>query len=289
MQLFKQDFTTRQYMVNPDFEYFHYKDESDMEVEYHNHDFYEIYILISGKVTYTIEGKSYRLKPGDIILINNKELHKPVIEHGDPYERIVIWVNPDFIIKQGTESANLTMCFESSSRSKYNLLRPGGDVLGSIKNIISRFEKVCTSLSFGSNILKKAYLTELLVYLNRAYLDTYDEEIEIDIEHNEKVSSIIRYINNNLGNELSLDLLSSRFYTSKYHLLREFKKHAGYSIHQYIQRKRLIMAKTLLKEGIQVTEVFMRCGFGDYSNFIRAFKKAFGTSPKKYCKINRQA
>lgn len=284
MQSVNQDFTTRQYMVTPDYEYFHYKDESTMEIEYHNHDFYEIYLLVSGKVNYLIEGKSYRLKPGDIILINNNELHKPVLEFGGKYERLVIWVNPDFIKKQGTEGTNLCMCFEASSKKKYNLIRPNAEILQSIKNIISKFEKACSNTGFGSDILKNTYLTELMVFLNRSYLDTFEEEIEIDIEHNEKVSSLIMYINEKLAEDLSLDTLSTKFYLSKYHLLREFKKHAGYSIHQYIQKKRMIMAKSMLREGLTVSEVFLRCGFGDYSNFIRSFKKIYGQSPKKYTK-----
>lgn len=53
-----QQFTARQYMVSPDFEFFHYKDDNNLEVEYHYHDFYEIYFFISGRVTYIVEGKS---------------------------------------------------------------------------------------------------------------------------------------------------------------------------------------------------------------------------------------
>jgi AraC-like DNA-binding protein len=40
----------------------------------------------------------------------------------------------------------------------------------------------------------------------------------------------------------------------------------------------------LLKENIKVTEVVIKCGFGDYSNFIRSFKREYGVSPKKYCR-----
>lgn len=260
-----------------------------MEVEYHNHDFYEIYFFISGRVTYIIEGKSYLLKPGDILLINNRELHKPVIETGTAYERIVIWVNPNFISKQSTDGANLSMCFEFTSKSKYNLLRPNSEISYAIAHIVSKLEKVCMNISFGSSILKNIYLVELIVFLNKAYLDTHDEEIENDIIFNEKIDSIIRYINENLHNDLSLELLSDRFYLSKYHLLREFKKNVGYTIHGYIQRKRLIMAKILLRGNVPVTEVCLRCGFRDYSNFIRSFKKAFGLSPRKYSRMVLQA
>ncbi|MFZ5988754.1 MAG: AraC family transcriptional regulator [Bacillota bacterium] len=279
----EQKFTSRQYMITLDYEFFHYKDEPTLEVEYHNHDFYEVFFFISGKVTYIIEGKTYRLKPGDIILINNKELHKPLIESGEDYERIVVWIDPGYIASLCTDSTDLLMCFESSARKKYNLLRPGAESLQNLKNIILKLEMANSSSGFGCSILRNVYLTELIVYLNRAYLDTREEEIEIDIAYNKKISEMIKYINLNLNEDLSLETLSAKFYISKYHLLREFKKNTGYTIHRYIQQKRLIMAKILLKENMKVTEVCLRCGFGDYSNFIRSFKKEFGISPKKYC------
>lgn len=282
MEVYGQDFTERQFMVSPDFEFYHYRDEPNLKVEYHNHDFYEIYFLISGKVNYIIEGRAYVLKPGDILLINNKELHKPVIEPGAVYERVVVWINPEFIRKKITDGTNLFMCFESTSINNFNLLRPEAEMLNTIKHIVTKLNRVCSNISYGSNILKELYLTELIVYLNRAYLETREEDIEEDVTYDPKVSEIILYINRNLNADLSLDALSTRFYTSKYHLLREFKKHTGYTLHNYIHQKRLIAAKAHLKAGMRVTDVCRICGFGDYSNFIRAFRKAYKTSPRKY-------
>lgn len=281
MRPLEQKFTSRQYMIDGDFEFYHYKDNTLLEVEYHNHMFYEVFFFLSGDVTYIIEGKSYRLKPGDIVLVNNRELHKPVIEPGEVYERYVLWLDPDYI-KALSKETDLSMCFDYSARKKYNLLRPGTELYMMIKSIISRLEKAYFSKSYGSHILRKSYLAELLVYLNRAFLDTRDEDIEVDIAYNDKISNVIRYINDNLQEELSLETLASLFYISKYHLLREFKKHTGHTIHQYIHKKRLIMARMLLKDGLKVTEVSLKCGFGDYSNFIRAFKNEFGISPKRY-------
>ncbi len=275
-------FTSRQYMVKNDFEFFHNKDDFPPNVEYHNHDFYEVFFYISGRVSYVIEGKSYRLKPGDIILINNKELHRTIIECGETYERIVIWVKPDYIKKLNTDSTDLTMCFESSARKKYNLLRPDTETMAYLKNIVLKLEKSYFNNGFGCEILKNAYLNELIVYLNKAYLYTKDEEIEVDVEYNQKISNIIKFINANLESELSLENLSAKFYISKYHLLREFKRYTGYTIHRFIQKKRLIMARTLLRDNVKVSEVSMLCGFGDYSNFIRSFKREYGISPKNF-------
>lgn len=277
-----QPFTHRQYMLSDNFEFFHYKDNGPLEVEYHKHDFFEIYFLISGEVTYVIEGKSYTLKPWDIILINNKELHKPIINRGSIYERIVIWVNPDFISKISTSGSDLNMCFESTSKNKYNLLRPGTEILNIIKVILGKLNRILFTDSFGSEILKELYLTELIVFLNNAYTDTDLVDIGDDVTYNSKINEIINYINQNLAKDLSLDVLSSRFYSSKYHLLREFKKHTGYTPHEYITLKRLITSKELLRSGMSISDVCHECGFNNYSNFIRSFTNAFNISPKKY-------
>jgi AraC-like DNA-binding protein len=284
MQSFKHDFTNRQYMITPDYEYFHYKDRTVTEVEYHNHDFYEIYFFLSGKVTYVIEGKSYRLTPGDIVLLSNRELHRPSIEHGSIYERIVLWVNPEYLLSKSIKNTNLHMCFESHSGKRQNLLRTDPALLSYIHNILDKFEGACNSISFGANLLKEIYMLELLTYVNKAFIDSYDEESLVDIEYNEKIDAVLYFINNNLSSNLTLDSISANFYISKYHLLREFKKYTGFTIHSYIRQKRLIEAKVLLRNGLKVAEVCARTGFGDYANFIRAFKNAYGVSPGKYLK-----
>lgn len=277
-----QPFTARQYMVTPDFEYFHYKDRATMEVDFHNHEFYEIYIPLSGKVTYLIEGNSYKLHPWDIVLVNNRELHRPVIESGEIYERIVIWVNPEFAASHSLGSTNLRMCFESAAHSRSRLLRPALRLLEEIQSVVSRFEKACAGGVYGSDILKGTCLTELLVYLNTAFLETTGSSNEGDINYNEKISSIISYINKNIAEDLSLDLIAGKFYTSKYHLLREFKKYSGFTLHKFILQKRLLHARSLLREGASTFEACTKSGFRDYSNFIRSFRQAFGVPPGKY-------
>ena len=76
-----------------DFRMFHIVDEEEREYPYHYHDFYKLLIFLKGSVTYSIEGKSYRLKPHDMVLVNKGAIHRPWVEAKEPYERIVFYIS----------------------------------------------------------------------------------------------------------------------------------------------------------------------------------------------------
>ena len=75
--------------LEQDFRLFHIKDQTKREFSYHYHDFHKVIIFLSGKAAYHIEGKSYYLKPWDILLVNRHAIHKPEIDFSVPYERFV--------------------------------------------------------------------------------------------------------------------------------------------------------------------------------------------------------
>lgn len=270
--------------LKEDFRLFHLKDQKNMQFEFHYHDFNKIIILISGKVTYLIEGKAYKLRPWDIILVSSNEVHKPIIDPLEVYERIVIWVNSAFIEKHNSTDCNLLTCFELAVNKKYNLLRLRPEFLRNLRYTLSQLEEACINSDFGSRILKNSLFMQFIVNLNRHFLCIEGSSEQNDIEYDENIGNILDYINQNLGENLCIDNLSSMFYMSKYYLMHKFKTQTGYSIHNYILQKRLIMANSLLKKGKPASEVCIECGFGDYSSFVRAFKKMYGLSPKKYYK-----
>ena len=73
-----QRFNSHQHMVSHSFEIYHYCDAYLNEVALHHHDFYEIYYFMNGSVNYIIEGRTYNLSPGDLLLISPSELHQPL-------------------------------------------------------------------------------------------------------------------------------------------------------------------------------------------------------------------
>ncbi len=272
--------------LNEDFHFFNLKDQKKNEFETHYHDFNKIIVFISGQVTYIIEGKSYTLKPWDILLVGKNDLHLPIISSTTPYERIILWLNPLFLEEHNKDNCNLLNCFQLATEKKLNLIRLNRMNITSLKQNLSDLEGAMQDKAFGSYILKNALFLQLMVKINRLFLETnFSESIE-DIKYDSRIEDILSFINLNLHEDLSIDIISEKFYLNKYYLMHLFKQETGYTLHSYIQKKRVIRAAELLKSGLQAGEVCSLCGFGDYSTFVRTFKKEFNLSPKQYCKYN---
>lgn len=273
--------------LNEDFHFFNLKDQKKSEFEFHYHDFNKIIIFISGDVTYIIEGKSYKLKPWNILLVGKNDLHLPIISAEVSYERIILWLNPLFLEEHNKNDCNLLSCFQLATERKLNLIRLGKKDINSLRQNLADLEEAIKDKSFGSGILRNALFLQFIVKINRLFLGMdINKDIE-DIEYNPRIEEILTFINSNLDKELSIDVISKKFYLNKYYLMHLFKKEAGYTLYSYIQKKRLIRASDLIKTGMQAGEVCSLCGFGDYSTFVRAFKKEFKLSPKQYYKWNK--
>lgn len=270
--------------LNEDFRFFHLKDRKSQEHSFHYHEFNKIVIFISGNVTYAIEGKYYKLRPWDILFVSSNELHKPIIDPNEYYERIIIWVNSNFLLNHNADDGDLQTCFEVAQKEKLNLFRLSADNLNMIKDTLFSLEKEIRDRGFGGKVLQNAIFLQLMVNLNRLILKTKAKKDEKDIHYDERIVNILSYINENLESNLSIESIASKFYINRYYLMHNFKDQTGYTLHNYILQKRLAKAATLIKKGLQIMYVSEQCGFQDYSSFVRAFKKSFGLSPKQYFK-----
>lgn len=267
--------------LQQNFKLFHLKDQTEKTFDFHYHDFDKIIIFLSGKVTYVVEGKSYHLKPWDILLVRHHDIHKPIIDRDNVYERIVIWVKNEFIEQQHRKDCDLSTCFEESLEKSFNLIRVRPSLQSEIQTIISSLEDSLRSTEFGHDLLCDTYFLQLLVYINRVFLDSSFSQDESDLTYNKQITELIKYINTHLGEDLSNETLAKKLFLSKYYLMHRFKKETGYTLHSYIEQKRLLHASELIKEGVPVMKAAQECGFKEYSTFLRAFKRNFHISPKE--------
>lgn len=279
------DYEKRGYLESA-FRLFHLTDQKEQDFQFHYHDFDKIIIFIDGNVDYIIEGKSYHLKPYDIILVNHNEIHKPNIDHQVPYERIIVYLSPQFIHSYKTAEYDLSECFHRSRESHSNVLRIHSLEKSTLFHAIMNLENAFSDIGYASELYRQVLFLEFMIHLNRAVCENHLDYLKTNT-CNEKIIDILAYINANLSDDLSIDALANRFYISKYHMMRLFKEHTGYSVGSYINHKRLLSAKEMLTLGYPVTQICFDCGFKDYSTFSRAFRKLFGSSPTELKFKNR--
>ena len=102
--------------------------------------------------------------------------------------------------------------------------------------------------------------------------------------YEKKLQVVVDYIEHNLGEKLTLDIIAKQANISKYYLCRLFTKYLNISPRQHIIQRRVAKAKQLLKyeRSMQIVDVAYNCGFASHSHFNRQFNKSVGTSPKAY-------
>ncbi|MDD6215092.1 MAG: AraC family transcriptional regulator [Firmicutes bacterium] len=252
--------TSKTLTKNPDLNDFHM----------HTHDFYEIYLFLSGNAKYFVEGNIYKLKPGDIFFIKKSEAHSLLITSTAPYERAVIQFTVGAAVSDRTR--DILSFFDSFALGKGNRFP-----FSMFKDKLWAYyiDKIISSESVDT---KSLYLS---VLINEMY-ECLSDILTINTEQ-DGFSDIIAYLNNHLADHLTLDGICSKFYISKSQLNRKFKHMTGSTVWEYIITKRLLSAKELLKNGEPPTKVYTKCGFNDYTSFFRAYKTKFSVSPKNDC------
>lgn len=269
--------------LTEEFRLFHLKDKMNIKYEFHYHEFNKIIIFLSGDVTYLIEGRPYKLQPWDILLVSGNEIHRPVINPEVLYDRVVIWTNESFLVKHSNEEFDLCQCFKEAERLKKNLIRLEPSNIHKTKLVLSWLEEACKMEKKSDHILKNALFIQLLVQINDLFSEVENQQEE-ETDGDVTVQSVIAYINENIKSDLSIDSIADNLFVSKYYLMHKFKEQTGYTIYNYILQKRILLAGTLVRSGMPIMEAGYECGFNDYSCFVRAFKKIYNVSPKKYFK-----
>lgn len=264
--------------LNSDFRIFHLNDQIEKEFDYHTHDFHKITIFIRGKVQYFIEGKTYELEPYDIILVNRNDIHRIQVNPSEPYERIIVYISPGFMDAYRNEDYDLTYCFRRAKEEQSYVLRIPSLKNSSLFKTTMRLEGSFDDTEYASGLYRQVLFLEFMIQLNRAALKERIEYLDPKL-YNAKIIDIMQYIQEHLTEDLSIDMIASSFYLSKYYMMRLFKAETGMTIGSYITHRRLLLARDCIYSGMPLTEACFNAGFHNYSTFFRAYKKCFHKPP----------
>ena len=266
------------------FKIFHLNDIPKTKVHAHYHEFDKIILFLSGNVKYNIEGQTYQLFPYDIIFVPHNSIHYPTINDNDIYERIIIYINPYFLTEKSYHDGNLSYCFNYAKEHNSYVMNLNNIEENDIFQRLQSLETTSNATGFAQSLYTNLKFLEFMIFTNRAILNNNNINTDHNVSYDENILSIINYINQNLFTNLNIDHLANQFFLSKYYLMRKFKAETGYSIHQYILNKRLMVAKSRIKSNENLTQICFDCGFKDYSTFSRAFKQIFKQTPREFKK-----
>ena len=231
---------------------------------------YEIVCVTQGRASCIIEGSEFSIGPRSLLMFRPMTYHSFTIDSTTPYERYVVDFSEGALPPDARRMLeHLMQCSESGNYF------PEGTVTDRVISAFERFEVARELQTEEKNAYVRAILSELVIFISALR----GEKI-LRNEH-EIGARVIRYLNENIDKDLSLDKLSARFFVSKYYLCRAFKKQNGISIHNYVNHKRIMYAKQLIDLGETASGAAYKVGFGDYSAFYRAYLKIVGRSPTK--------
>ncbi len=273
-------FDSRQSMNDKQFEIFHYRDQKMETVGIHHHDYYEVYFLLGGSVSFQVEGKLFLVEPGDLLLINPQELHQAQVGQNAVYERYVLWLSRSYLEQLGGGQCDLSACFDQAASGHTNLLRPDKVHRAILQDLLKNVNAEFYGEDADSRLYAQSLLTQFLVEVNRLTRSSVQKSKKA--EEPDLISRVLAYIGTHYQESLTLADIASEFYVSKYYLAHEFSARVGTSVYRYITFRRLMQAKELISSGMTPGAVYQNCGFGDYANFYRAFKAEYGISPREY-------
>jgi len=259
----------------------HNYSQSPIDVETHIHNCYEIYYYISGDLTYHVEGQSYKMQKNDLIITNTRELHRIVFDSKEGYERKFIQFKPEYLSSFQSEEYNILSFIQKRKLGQFNKVNAKDVMSSGIDKLWQQISRYAHENLPESSIMIKAIFVQMLIEINKIVASNTNVSMEY-LGYDEVIIDILKYIKENLAKKITLNILEAEFHINKYYICHLFKKNTGFTIIEYIIYKRIMRAEELLITGTPIIDIPSQVGFGDYTNFYKAFKKILGVSPKKY-------
>lgn len=235
----------------------------------HSHDFCEILYVAGGEGEAILEGKKFRLAPGDLVVVNPGTLHEERSDAKAPLRLIFLAIR-DFAVP-GLPAGCL-------SQEKYRVLSCGEYRYKMDIYLRELLQETSSQIEFYQEI-SQGLVSALLVLVMRLIRINTEDEAALSQE----CQKIKEYLDQNFTSPITLDSLSETVYISKHYLSHLFKEQTGVSPIKYLTSKRMEKACELLSETeLPVSEVSKAVGYENPLYFSQVFKRIYGISPVKY-------
>ena len=227
-------------------------------------------VVLDGEGTLNYCGTRHRISAGDCALINRARPYSHESSATHPWS--LKWVHFN-----GLEASFYYDYF--ISRENSYLFRPRSIL--PFTDVLDQLYLCQQNKNPLMELTSNKYLTDMITLCF-----TENESLKMgEYTIPDKLKQIHEYISENYSRKISLEDLADRFFISKFHLSREYKKIYGTTLGNALTNLRLSHAKSMLRfSDDSIDTIALSCGFQDTGYFIKVFKKAENMTPLQYRK-----
>ena len=255
----------------------------------HSHNYFQIFYIVSGKVSHHLSSRTAELSPGDIMILPPNQPHYIETPAGE-VDFFSLSFLPDYF--QNIKEANkLVLDFLAHLQAETGEEIEPKVTLSYDDAIFTKilFEKILAEFSgnkTGKAELIKELVSALLAILARVYFEENTTTV-VTKENRQIVMHSIEYIKNHYDEDITLSEIARQSAMSKTWFCTIFNSIVGMPFKEYLNRYRIQRAAELIKAGEKASVAGNSCGFGDFSTFYRNFKKYMGISPSEFANRKR--
>jgi len=253
-------------------------------VKTHFHNVHQMILVVQGAAQIGIDEKTYYVTQDSLVFISNLEKHAiHVVE--SPYKRYVISLKQDFCHMMLKDSPLLSILIQRPANFNH-VIKLNPDTVQKLQSVAEdMLQEIQQKNPFWKERLS-SLISEILIRLYRVSSMSFpinDATNAVKI-----VTDVQSYIVQNSHDEITLEMMASQHFVSKYYLSRIFREITGYTFRDYLLLHRLSVAKDLLTHtNKSVTDVCYFSGFNNINHFIRIFKKHENITPYQFRKQHK--
>ena len=271
--------------LHEDFRLFHNTDALGTAAYVHFHPFYKVTFVKYGKGSYMIDGRMYDVQSGDIVLVGINVPHQPSFEAGELYDRYTLYISRGMMEDFDIPECHISGLFSSDSG---NVVRPDEKSEEKLIKMMGRIETETGSTSYASYLAARLKVMEFLIETGRCREES-SLTVPLRLPEDDRMLGMLRYLNDNLGERITIYDAASRFDMSGEQAEEAFKDAFGCTMHEYITNRRLARAHELILEGAAPADVCYECGYGSYPAFSKDYNEKYGTAPRRVTKDSAES
>ena len=251
----------------------------------HFHDYWELVVYEEGDVRYICDFRVFYPFRGCILAVPPGTFHMSAINKTDTrYVRHAFYFYPEAFSLLGIPClGDFLNRADGAGLFSFRCAEENADFLSLLKNLDRALSDEKTPLDHAPVV---GYALQIFYFLNKKVCEAQEKRIDALPEN---LLHIQRYIEENFAELNGVSDIARRFFYSREHLSRLFKKYLDISVTDYIAKCRVLKSCELITAGVPVLDAAYRVGFGSPSAFIKAFRKETGVTPSEYRKLKKEA